>query len=98
MSFLQGMQLEIIVTMKPPKRAGLDKDSLWVLEVPLYRLDDASLQSYMKCKDIFVHLRITESRIDGASRWGKRRPASQVHLVYVKQDPESFEIMIDQEE
>ena len=57
-------QLDRLVTMKPPREAGLGKGSLWVLEVALYGLDDASLQFYMKCKDIFHNLGLTQSKMD----------------------------------
>ena len=65
-AFLQGRQLDRLVTMKPPREAGLGKDSLWELEVALYGLDDASLQFYLKCKDIFLNLGLTQSKMDPA--------------------------------
>ena len=65
-AFLQGRQLDRLVTMKPPREAGLDKDLLWELEVALYGLDDASLQFYLKCKDIFLNLGLKQSKMDPA--------------------------------
>ena len=65
-AFLQGRQLDRLVTMKPPREAGLDKDLLWELEVALYGLDDASLQFYLKCKDIFHNLGLKQSKMDPA--------------------------------
>ena len=65
-AFLQGRQLERLVTLKPPREAGLDKDLLWELEVALYGLDAASLQFYLKCKDIFHNLGLKQSKMDPA--------------------------------
>ena len=58
--------MDRLVTMKTPREAGLDKDLLWELEVALYGLDDASLQFYLKCKDIFHNLGLKQSKMDPA--------------------------------
>ena len=49
-------------------RDGKDESEglLWELELALYGLDDASLQFYLKCKDIFLNLGLTQSRMDPA--------------------------------
>ena len=64
--FLQGRKLDRLVNIKPPREAGLGKGSLWVLEVALYGLYYASLKFYIKCKDIFHNLGLTESKMDPA--------------------------------
>lgn len=65
-AFLQGRKLERLVTMKPPREAKVQKGYLCQLEVALYGLDDASLQFYLKCKDIFLELGCTQSKLDPA--------------------------------
>ena len=49
-AFLQGCKLEREVLIKAPKETNLPKGKLWKLEVPLYGLNDASLQFHFKCK------------------------------------------------
>ena len=45
-AFLQGLELDRHVVMKPPRKAGIPKGKLWKLRVALYGLDDASLRFY----------------------------------------------------
>ena len=39
---------------------------LWVLDVALYGLDDASLQIHFKCKEVFEKMDMKQSKLDPA--------------------------------
>ena len=63
-AFLQGCQLDREVVMKPPRAAKVPKGKLWKLKVPLYGLNDASLQFCLKCKKELQSLGCVVSSID----------------------------------
>ena len=65
-AFLQGCRLEREVLMKPPKEANVPKGKLWKLKVPLYGLNDASLQFYLKCKNVLISVGCKQSQVDPA--------------------------------
>ena len=65
-AFLQGKELERLVTMTPPKEAQVTKGKLWKLKVALYGLDDASLQFFFKCKEELLKLGCKQSTHDPA--------------------------------
>ena len=65
-TLLQGKQLEIKVTLIPPKEANIPKGRLWELNVALYGLDDASLQFFFKCKEELFKLGCSQSSFDPA--------------------------------
>ena len=52
--------------MKPPKEANVPKGKLWKLKVPLYSLNDASLQFYLKCKNVLISVGCKQSQVDPA--------------------------------
>ena len=51
-AFLQGMDLDRTVLLKPPKEAGVEKGKVWLLRKCLYGLCDASRQWYMKVLEV----------------------------------------------
>ena len=51
-AFLQGMDLDRTVLLKPPKEAGVEKGKVWLLKKCLYGLCDASRQWYMKVLEV----------------------------------------------
>ena len=65
-AFLQGRKLERDVIVQPPKEAKLPKGKLWKLQVPLYGLNDASLQFFLKCRDILLELGCFQCLVDPA--------------------------------
>ena len=65
-AFLQGRKLERKVILTPPREAGVQRGKLWELQVALYGLDDASLQFYLKCKEILESLGCQQSTYDPA--------------------------------
>ena len=65
-AFLQGKMLDRKVTIIPPKEAGVPKGKLWQLQVALYGLDDASLQFFLKCKEVLLKLGCVQSTFDPA--------------------------------
>ena len=65
-AFLQGQHLEREVIIKPPKEAGVPIDMLWRLKVALYGLNDASLQFYIKVRNILSELGCIQSTMDSA--------------------------------
>ena len=65
-AFLQGRTLDRKVTIIPPKEAGVPKGKLWQLQVALYGLDDASLQFFLKCKEVLLKLGCVQSTFDPA--------------------------------
>ena len=65
-AFLQGMELDRHVVMKPPREAGLPKGKLWRLKVALYGLDDVSLRFYQKVSATFKDLQLIQSKLDPA--------------------------------
>ena len=65
-AFLQGRQLQRTVMLKPPREAEAPKGMLWVLNVALYGLDDASLQFHFKCKEVFEKMDMKQSKLDPA--------------------------------
>ena len=52
--------------MKPPKEVNIPKGKLWNLKVPLYGLNDASFQFYLKCKIVLISLGCKQSQVDPA--------------------------------
>ena len=65
-AFLQGKLLDRKVTIIPPKEAQVEKGKLWQLQVALYGLDDASLQFFLKCKEVLLKLDCVQSTFDPA--------------------------------
>ena len=65
-AFLQGQQLKRKVVLTPPKEANVEKGKLWELQVALYGLDDASLQFFLKCREILLQLKCKQSTFDPA--------------------------------
>ena len=52
------------VYVQPPKAANERRGMLWQLEVPLYGLNDASLQFYFKCREQLLELGCQQSTVD----------------------------------
>ena len=65
-AFVQGRQLQGTVMLKPPREAETPKGMLWVLNVALYGLDDASWQFHFKCKEVFEKMDMKQSKLDPA--------------------------------
>ena len=65
-AFLQGKQLDRTVVLSPPKEANRPKGKLWKLKVALYGLNDASLQFFLKCKEVLLSLGCIQSTFDPA--------------------------------
>ena len=84
-AFLQGRQLDRLVTIKPPKEADVPKGKLWQLRVALYGLNDASLQFFLKCKEILLKLNCVQSLVDPAMfmKYGSREELIGVIVSHV---------------
>ena len=65
-AFLQGMELDRLVVIKPPRESGVPKGKLWRLKVALYGLDDASLRFYQKVASTCEELKLTQSKLSPA--------------------------------
>ena len=84
-AFLQGRQLQRTVMLKPPREAEAPKGMLWVLNVALYGLDDASWQFHFKCKEVFEKMDMKQSKLDPtlfyeAHKDGQLRKALVTHV------------------
>ena len=85
-AFLQGKQLERLVTMVPPKEANVEKGKLWKLKVALYGLDDASLQFFFKCKEELIKLGCQQSSRDPALFFKKNEQGKLMGLIALHVD------------
>lgn len=85
-AFLQGKQLERLVTMTPPREANVTKGKLWKLKVALYGLDDASLQFFFKCKEELLKLGCKQSTHDPALFFKKNHTNELIGIIVLHVD------------